>query len=846
MISIKRKAYMFRKTTIILLTFVLMLSGCSTNSPDKKDENAFSGQTIGVESHQPLPLYSNEISELLKDESISDDYKLLLNVPDNYESLEDTTYEKLHDAFNTGSISEEEYSKLLILLQYQPELIPGQYVGAEGNESINHAYQYISENWNDLKEDTKKLLSPYMLPINNPGSYYYYTNEDEESLSVNKSFGLFDEVYADTVSKQLVVHEFYVDNQKVTVQYYEYEKWSKDKKLEYNMCVKDIEEAVIHSYDEFEKLLTVSLTKPLRIEIVWLPGANGCAWFQNGEYRIRLSKANYKDAVKTKGVTAHELFHNFQYEMGLRFRGVDMKWLHEATAKWSEHYAFDSYNTEHGYLDYFFRSLDYDRINFGNNFEYSGYMMFYYFSDYGKYNLVPDILWGTVRNGENYIREYLTDIVDDMKNQYGDYAFINLNSAISKVYDDYGPLKGFPSGKAYVKKIMKVDEEDLKEVSLKPGALQYFFYIFDLDQETKHIEFEFDNTFNEDKYIKRQAIVKTDGKWHLEDWSSLEQIKFCNQKESNNENIQAVLLIYSNSSFKKDSVGNLADKFKVKTGKCYSHMDISIRAEYEYINKDFQWESTSSIEDKAEIIDHTFYISKDCIYKMEGKGTLEGNTAIETTASFSGKTDNIAIDNGMARLIKPFDDHSSDIKMELKEFGIEENTPAGGILITLPSILNDQDLNGATTLYMPEPVGNIDMDTPLPFDGLSQIIAVVINKNDWNPKGFNTSMTIDQFSHKPPIMDWFKVDTKELQNILGSMDSGGGIDMPDINQMIKDSGIDIGELDNVEDLVPENSMLGGSNSLNESIDALMLLAKQSPDNGGRAIIKLTITGEYSN
>lgn len=846
MISKKKETRIIKKIITILLIFIVLLSGCGTSAVDKKEESTSSPSPVSnTDLYQPVPIYNTELPDLLKNENISDDYKELLNAPDDYKPSEETTYERLHYAYETGVISGEEYSKLLILLQYEPDSIPKQYMGAEGNESINQAFQYISENWDHLKEDTKKLISPFMLPIDHPESYYY-SNEDEFQAANITNISLLSIASAESAIKKLVNHEFYVDNNKVTIQYYEYNKWSKDKKLEYNMCIKDIEEAIIHSYDKFENLLAVSLTKPVRIEVVEIKnGTNGQAWCQNGEYRIRLSKANYENAVKTKGVAAHELFHNFQYEMGLRFKGKDMKWLQEATAKWSEHYAFDSYNTEHGYLDYFFRSLDRDRIDFGNCFEYSGYMLFYYFSDYGQYNIVPDILWQTVRNGESDIREYLSSAINDMKNQYGDYAFINLNSSISKVYNDYGKLLGHPNGKAFIKKNMMVEEEDSREVFLKPGALQYYFYIFDLDEETKHVELEFNNILSENKYIKRQAIIKIDGKWHLEDWSSLEKVKYCRRSELNNENIQALLLIYSNSNFKKDVANDTVDQFTVITSKCPSEMKINIKAEYEYANKDFKWTSSAFLEDTVKIVDHTFFLSKDCIYKMEGKGVMEGKTIIETIGSFNGKVNEATIDNSMARLIMPLKENLGEINEELMEYGLNENTPKGGILITLPSVQKDGELTGTSTLYMPEPVGNINIETPFPFDGLSQVIAVELNKDHWNPKGFNANMTIDYFSHKPPIMDWVKVDFEQLQNILTSMNVIGGNDMQDLNQQIKDSGLNMEEFENMGNLLPQNNTGGNNKSLNKTMDALMLLTRPLPGDGAAAVIRIAITGEYT-
>lgn len=94
-------------------------------------------------------------------------------------------------------------------------------------------------------------------------------------------------------------------------------------------------------------------------------------------------------------------------------------------------------------------------------------------------------------------------------------------------------------------------------------------------------------------------------------------------------------------------------------------------------------------------------------------------------------------------------------------------------------------------------------------------------------------------------MDWFKVDFEQLQDMLASMDVAGGTDMQDLNQLIKDSGIDIEGLGDIGNLLPDYKAEGNNNSLNNTIDALMQLTRQSPANGATAVIKLTITGEYS-
>ncbi len=855
----------------ILIPVVLVLLFAGTffllhNKPGNTEEtgspsSAASGGVSGIaEDFCPaVSIYDPDILELLQDETLGDEEKELLNAPMDYEPLEDTTYTKLHKAFEAGEITGEEYSKLLILQQYQPEAIPQKFTGAKGFESINHAYQYIADNWDNLSEETRELVGPYVLPISDPGSYYFRENLEQEKIvsrpDSKKAFSLICTASAADMTKQLVRHEFTVDGQKITIEYYEYNSWSDNKKLEYNMCVRDVEEAITHSYGEFEALLTASLSKPVKIEIVPLDeGTNGEAWYESDCYRIRLATANYENYVKTKAVAAHELFHNFQFEIGLKIKGIDRLWLMEATAKWAEHYAFEEYNTEHGYLNYFFRTLDRDRIHFGKNYEYSGYMLFYYFSDYGQYDIVPEILHGTVRNGEDYIRKFLSDHVAGMRNQYADYAYKNLNMVIAKQYYDYGDLPGRPTGKSYRSLWMMAEEEDTREVSLNPGALQYHYYIFDRDEEIQHVKFKFDKTFDEDKYIKRQAVVKINGKWQLEDWSGVDEVIYHKCSDLTDEKIQGVVLIYSNSNFFKDGTENPVDVFKVTTEKCPQEMDIKIEAEYEYINGDFIWTANATLKDTVKIVDHTFFLSKNCRYTMQGTGIMEGETVIGSTGSFSGSVDEPNLENSMVRLILPIDSELEEMGTELEKFGINENTPRGGIFITLPSIEEGEDLQGSTTLYMPEPVGEIVMDDPLPFDGLTQAIAVEIGKDDWNPKGFSTEMVIDYFTHKPPILDWFKVDFSQLQNMLSSMETMNGTEMPDFNGIpdisgqLEGSGISmegLGSFGGVQDLFPKNS-IGEGDTITKTINALKNLTM--PQSAGTsdmsATIKLKISGEY--
>lgn len=791
------------------------------------------------------PIFNNNLDELIAEYGLDEESAEWFDAPDDFEALPDTTQKKLRDSYEAGQLTEEDYSRLLILNQFNDDLIPDEYKAETGYESINYAFQYIADNWTGLSPETLEQVAPYMLPIKDPESYF--RKEDlGDSVSTGFTFSLFRKVGAASPSKQLIINDFFIEGIKFSICYYEYDNWSDDKKLEYNMCVNDIESAINTAYEKFETLLTTRLTKNVIIELVPLSShSNGCAWFQDNTYRIRLATANYRNAVQTMATSAHELFHNFQYEIGLRFTGTDMKWLHEATAKWSEHYVFDSFNTEHGYLEYFFRTLDRDLIDFGNCYEYSGYMLFYYFSDYGEYDIVPELLYNTVRNGGGSIRQYLSDSVSNMREQYAKYAIYNINMGICKHYFDYGNLVGRPVGKSYYKRILEVDEKDEQTVTLKPGGIQYYLYRFDSDTLLKHVDIEFENTFDDDEYIKREVIIRIDGLWYFEDWSAVEEENYCKLSEFENEKIEQILIIYSNSNFNKSN-DEQVDSFKIKTAKCYSEMEVSIEAETIYTSEDFIWKSTASINDTVSIIEHSFYVIKSSDYSFNGSATMENKPVINSNGSSTASIPDPAIETSMARLLLPIDKRKESLKESLLAFGLTENTPKGGILITLPGLSEGEELQGSTEIYMPDPVGTISLDSPLPFDGISQLIAILIPSDKWNSNGFDFSTEVDYFSHECPLSDWFTVDFSQLQEMLSGMGTAGGQEIPSLEQQLADSGLSLSEFNALMENLP-GSANSGTNTSNDPISAMQEMMTVSRDNPGGAvfIVKLTITGTYT-
>ena len=99
------------------------------------------------------------------------------------------------------------------------------------------------------------------------------------------------------------------------------------------------------------------------------------------------------------------------------------------------------------------------------------------------------------------------------------------------------------------------------------------------------------------------------------------------------------------------------------------------------------------------------------------------------------------------------------------------------------------------------------------------------------------------------MLDWLKPDFGKLQEMLSSMEGLGSIQMPDIGDQLKNSGIDLGGLSgignpggtgDINNLFPKEN----NNELDKTLDVLMDLMNPptKASNGMKYTIKLKITG----
>ncbi|HBQ64193.1 MAG TPA: hypothetical protein DD727_04575, partial [Clostridiales bacterium] len=129
---------------------------------------------------------------------------------------------------------------------------------------------------------------------------------------------------------------------------------------------RDMKEALEKAWPMFQELLALNPDRHLAVYLTDLQLAvsnqAGAAYYLQDENKNLLSFYINVDwslsGDKLKSVTAHELFHIFQYHGMIEYETVEAWWLQEATAVWAENYVYPRVNREHMYLELFFASLE--------------------------------------------------------------------------------------------------------------------------------------------------------------------------------------------------------------------------------------------------------------------------------------------------------------------------------------------------------------------------------------------------------------------------------------------------------------------------------------------------------
>ncbi|MBN1625138.1 MAG: hypothetical protein JW944_01325, partial [Deltaproteobacteria bacterium] len=518
----------FVMIAMLILSFSLI--NCGGGGEDAEE---IKGAMEATEAQEETGDRGETISE--KDIASIDDPEIRELLSAQKEALPETSFDRIMKAKEEGKISEQEAMLLTLTAGYNREDLPEYYKSEykSGRDGLQDAEDWMNENYETLDEETKAAVKPYYVMPDDPESIF---NKPDAKKALLDRISLIPDAGAAELTWESM--EFTADGKAFDIYYIgEYGK----KQAEW------IKGAVIKSYPEFKTLLGVEPRETINIYITPIEdyGLAGC---RNSDttYLLRYIKIRSgMDERYTKAVTAHELFHHFQYSIPIfSSMGMDFKWLMEATATWAMHYIYPELNVEHEFLKVYRDELGKNMIQAGRNHEYGSYTWFLFLEQYSN---SKDIVRTSLLNAKALgAKKASATGLDNFDDLFSEYGYWNWNKAIAKRYTDTPEFPGdLLSSSVFFNAYFKKEEDYKDDVQMEPLAFAYRMYVF--HDKIKRIEFELAEKTKEHQSC--WAMVKIGGDWLLENWSEMEKRTFCRERAW--EDLKVVVLIFSNSDAEK-------------------------------------------------------------------------------------------------------------------------------------------------------------------------------------------------------------------------------------------------------------------------------------------------------
>ncbi len=503
---------------------------------------------------------------LLDSDSLDDDIRAIIEGSPSLD-LPESPYNRIDTALEDGEIDRKTHALLTLQAAYTSDALPENYQGTkyvDGKVTLKSEIQWLINNYQDLNEDERAIAHPFVISAKDSGSYFHPAfSEEGKGL---RDFRVSATAYAAEVDWK---------EQRVSIPGAPEDIWlrhrakglSEAKRAEIAEQIEHIKVALTKAWPKFKVLLGVQPTRQIEIflthrlasdtngEAVYYPSNGGIH-----SYEIHLTERLNGDALRS--VTVHELFHLFQYEIGLTWFDISpqLDWLTEATAVWSEDYMqsdlYPSYNGEHQYLKEFFGHLSSDRLSCRGTREYASYVLFRFLTEEHGYDMADILRAAAAEKSSMDIRGMLMREMGmgDLRELYGEFALYNWNTDPFRRYSDNPsfpppPKPGMPWGES--RKIHSIGRTGEWEFSaeMEEGGITYQIFVFDSPpDEIAFVRFDFEEappTVDDLPVVGRQALIKIGDDWSREDWSQLEYREFCRRKDE--EQVQGVVLISSNA-----------------------------------------------------------------------------------------------------------------------------------------------------------------------------------------------------------------------------------------------------------------------------------------------------------
>jgi hypothetical protein len=521
----------------ILLIIALVFAGCVDKAVEETTET--------TPSNIDLTEFDEDIQELLTRN-------------DDLEEPKPSSLGIINKALEEEKITKEESVVLSYAAILNPESLPSEYQGEIpehiGDGAMIELEYWLLENWDSLSDEYKEKLEPFYLPAFDPDSFWNPLNEEKQE-NLLKRLEIIPSV---TASNGLKVIEISVEGQKVKIGY-------KDNAAQAERA-KWVNESLQKAWPKFKALLGKEPTDTIYLMLTNTgPKMWGYAIRKPGDgaNRCYVQIIHNKDEKITKAITAHELFHCFQYYIPLPYTELPRKWMMETTATYAEHWIYPDYNVEWRFLPGFFKLLDEDLIQWDREKEYTRYTWYYFLMQMtGDLNMIKKNLFDVkTKDARLVIKD-----TPSFEMLFAEYALWNWNQDPEIRYQGIptGTWKGQPmkpNDNSYEDLAINTKKETSQSVDEEPLSMKYRSYVF--TNNIDKITFKFDKL--NDKLHKRQALIKIGDIWHWEDWTEIQERKFCRTRET--EEVKAVVLILSNADHDKSHF--FTEKYKIDTrGKC--------------------------------------------------------------------------------------------------------------------------------------------------------------------------------------------------------------------------------------------------------------------------------------
>lgn len=533
----------YKRVFILLLVFIYLFAfiSCQKNKKTKSNEK----NTTSIEAIQDESI-PDDIKKLIQDEGVDQEIRDILKLAVKIDKKK-SVFEKIEAELEDKKIDKEESVYLSLIASYDENKLPKRFkkdAEDKDNYELNAELQWIYNNYETMNKEDKKKFRPFYLSPDEPDSFYYPLKKEDSIFSLDK---LFPTVHAEG---EVWNREVFSTSQHEGAAFIYYDASSNltdfEKQLNKDQA-NEVKKTIEKAWPMFKSLLGIEPTDQIKIYLTnTTTGPYGSAIWQDSNRGAIMYIRNNLSGNILKSTTAHELFHVFQFYLGLTFFDEDKEllWLMEATAVWSEHFVYPEFNTEHEYLSDFFPKLHLDRIITNKKHEYGSYMYFLFLGQYLNDNSHIKTILKKARNEK--IRDVVMNYTPKYDEIYPEFALYNWNKEPWQAYQDvpsFPPTS--PSGDSMDEIYIMGQLETGFAYQLDKGAINYIIHYFGEDDDSiRTIKFEFKTPLS-DKKLSRQALIKVSDVWTYEDWSELTEKELCRRKPD--ENAEAVILILANA-----------------------------------------------------------------------------------------------------------------------------------------------------------------------------------------------------------------------------------------------------------------------------------------------------------